>query len=118
MPCSLLPAARTAADGAWPAPHPELALASPVWPPWSLLEVLPRGQDQLCPREDMHTLSVPPSQGDAHELLTLLEPSPEVRHSSKQSIHEFAPKSSGNSPLYRGNTEAPGGKVVSPKSHT
>lgn len=59
MPCSLLPAARTAADGAWPAPHPELALASPVWPPWSLLEVLPRGQDQLCPREDMHTLSVP-----------------------------------------------------------
>lgn len=74
MPRPLLPATRTPADGARPTPHPELALASPTWPPWNLLQVLPGGQNQLCPLEDVHTLSVPPSQGDAHELLTLLEP--------------------------------------------
>lgn len=28
--------------------HPELALASPMRPPWSLLEVLAGGQNQLC----------------------------------------------------------------------
>lgn len=60
MPCPLYQQkARTPADGAWPTPHPELALASPV-APRNLLEVLPRGQGQLCPLQGVHTLSVPP----------------------------------------------------------